>query len=290
MGKVAIMTDTISYIPQELADEYQIKIVPMHVIFDGKDHAENEVDLNYYYANFPRWRKEDKLPTTSGVAIGSFLEAYRDLSKNSEGIIYIGHSHRLGMTVQLGEKVKQQIKSELPDLSIEVIDSLTACGSQSLIVLEAARAARKGMGFKEVVDVAHKMAGRVNHIGLYDDLYYLLRGGRIHKARPWAESKISNTAIIELDKNTEGEIRPVSRYKTKGQALEALFDIVSKRSGGKKLHVIINHSDVQAEAEELREKVTSGFSCSEVYITKIGPVVSLQAGMGIRLYQWWSED
>ena len=120
MGKVAIMTDTISYMPQELANEYQIKIVPMHVIFEGKDHVENEVDLRYYYENLPKWKQEQKLPTTSGVAIGSFLEAYRELSRNSQGIVYIGHSHRLGMTVQTGEQAKQQIKSELPDLSVEV--------------------------------------------------------------------------------------------------------------------------------------------------------------------------
>lgn len=289
MGKVAVMTDTVSYIPKELADEYQIKILPLHVRFEDKDHFENEVDLNYYYENFPRWKEEKRLPTTSGVAVGTFLEAYREMAKNYEAIVYIGHSHRLGMTLQNSEKARQQIQSELPGLSIEVIDSLTACGSQALIVLEAARAALHGSDFQNVIDITNKTVGKVNHIGLFDDLYYLFKGGRIHKARPWASSKISNTVLIEMDKSTGGEVRPITRCKTKGQTLEALFELVSKRSSGKKLHVFINHSNVSSEAEELRKRVISEFSCSEVYIAKIGPVVTIQAGMGVRLFQWWSE-
>jgi len=289
MSKVAIMTDTISYIPQELADEYSIKIVPMHIIIEGKDYAESEVNLAEYCKNFPQWKKEERLPTTSGVPLGAFLEAYRELSKKAEAIVYVGHSNKLGMTVKTAEQAKQQIKDELSRTSIEVIDSLTACGSQSLIVLEAARAAESGKSFSEVVDVAHSMVGKVNHIGFHDNLYYLVRGGRIHRARPWAASKVSNTALLAMDASTDGEISPVERCKTKGQALEALFNIVRKRTGGHKLHVIINHGDVPAEAEELKAKVLSQFSCSEVYITQIGPVVTVHIGLGVRLFQWWSE-
>jgi DegV family protein with EDD domain len=289
MNKVAVMTDTVSYMPQELAKEYGIKVVPMHVIIDGKGCAEDEINLADYYSNFPQWKKDEKLPTTSGVPLGTFLEAYRKLSEEAEAIVYIGHSNKLGMTVKTAEQAKQEIKDELSRTSIEVIDSLSATGSQSLIVLEAARAALSGKSFSEVVNVAHSMVRKVNHIGFHDNLYYLLRGGRIHKARPWAASKVTNTALLALDALSEGEIRPAERCKTKGQALEALFNIVRKRSGGNKLHVFINHSDVPAEAEELKAKALSQFSCSEVYIAPIGPVVTVHVGLGVRLFQWWSE-
>jgi len=289
MSRVAVMTDTASYIPQELADEYNIKIVPMHIMIQGKDYAEDEVNLANYCNNFPRWKREDKLPTTSGVPLGTFLEAYRELSKRATAIVYISHSHKLGMTVSTAEQAKLQIKGELSQTPIEVIDSLTACGSQSLIVLEAARAAESGKSFSEVVDVANNLVREVNHIGFYDSLYYLVKGGRIQKAKPWAASKISNTSLLEMDASTKGEIRPMERCKTKGQALEALFNIVRKRSGGKKLHVIINHGDIPVEAEELKAKILSQFSCAEVYVTQIGPVVTTHVGLGVRMLSWWGE-
>jgi fatty acid-binding protein DegV len=35
--KVAIMTDTLSELTKELADEYSIKLVPVTIIIDGKE-------------------------------------------------------------------------------------------------------------------------------------------------------------------------------------------------------------------------------------------------------------
>ncbi|GAI44217.1 unnamed protein product [marine sediment metagenome] len=157
--------------------------------------------------------------------------------------------------------------------------------------LEIARAANAGSDRKEVLKLANDMITKVNLIMLADNLYYLAKGGRIHKkARPWADSKISNTAILKLDASTGGEHRPLARCKTKGQTLETLFDLVKQRSGGKKLHVAIDHADALAEAEQLKEKALSQFQCEEVFISNIGPLVTIHTGLGTRVFCWWSED
>lgn len=48
---------------------------------------------------------------------------------------------------------------------------------------------------------------------------------------------------------------PLARCRTKGESLKTLFGVVKEGSGNRKLHVAINHADVPAEAEELKEKV-----------------------------------
>ena len=289
MKDIAVITDTVSYITQDLADEYGIKIIPMNVLIEGKNYAENQVDLARYYDDFPRWRKEGKLPTTSGVPLGTILQTFRDLSKEARGIIFIGHSNKLGMTVNVAMQAKQQAASELPETRIEVIDSLSACGAQTLIVLEAARAASAGKDFSQVVNLCNEMVKRVKLIVLYDDLYYIARSGRIAKGKPWASSKISNTAIMEMDASTGGEHKPITRCKTKGQTLEALFDIIIKESAEKKLHIILNHSNMPSEAEDIKNKLLSRFSCAEMHVSQIGPVVTAHIGLGVRLINWWSE-
>jgi DegV family protein with EDD domain len=290
MNEIAIMTDTISYIPQDLANEYDIKILPMNVQIEGKNYLENEVDLVKYYDDFPRWKEEGKLPTTSGVPIGTFLHAYHDLSKEAKAIIFIGHSNKLGMTVNVAMQAKEQAKTELPGTHIEVIDSLTACGAQTLVVLEAARAVAAGQDLSQVISLCNDTVRKVKLIVLYDDLYYIARSGRIARGRAWASSKISNTAIMEMDASTGGEHKPIARCKTKGQTLATLFDIVGKESAGKRLHVILNHSNMPLEAEELKEKMLSQFSCAEMHVTQIGPVVTAHIGLGVRLINWWSEE
>ncbi len=285
MKEIAIMTDTVSYIPQDLADEYDIKVIPMNVQIEGKNYLENKVDLAKYYDDFPQWKEEGKLPTTSGVPIGTILQAYRDLSKEAKAIIFIGHSNKLGMTVN----VAMQAKTGLPGTHIEVIDSLSACGAQTLVALEAARAVAAGQDLSQVIALCKAMVRQVKLIVLYDDLYYIARSGRIARGRAWAASKISNTAIMEMDASTGGEHKPIARYKTKGQTLAALFNIVRQESADKKLHVILNHSNMPSEAEEIEGKLLSQFSCTEMHVTQIGPVVTAHIGLGVRLINWWSE-
>ena len=290
MKEIAIMTDTVSYIPQVLAKEYDIKVVPMNVLIEGKSYLENEIDLVKYYDDLPRWKEEGKLPTTSGVPVAAFLKAFRDLSKEAKSIVFIGHSNKLGMTVNVAMQAKQQVQNDLPNTHIEVVDSLTACGAQTLITLEAARAAAAGQDPDQVIALCKAMVKRVKLIVLYDDLYYLARSGRIAQGRAWAASKISNTAIMEMDASTGGEHKPIARCKTKGQTLATLFDIVRKESSDKRIHVILNHSNMPSEAEEIKEKMSSKFSCAEMHVTQIGPVVTTHIGLGVRLINWWSED
>jgi DegV family protein with EDD domain len=290
MKRVAVMTDTVTYLPEQLVKENDITLVSTHVIVDGKSNRENEIDLDWFYQQMPKWKNEDKLPTTSSPSTDDFLGAYRRLSQQAESIVYIAYSNKLGMAVSASSQAKELIKDELPKLQIEIVDCYTACGAQALVTLEAARAAAAGKSFAEVVEVAHNMTQKVSFIALMDDLYYLAKGGRIHRARPWAASKITNAALLECRAATGGEHTPLARCRTKGELLKTLFGIVKERSGDRKLHVAINHADSPAEAEELKKKVTADFQCQEVFISEIGPLVTTHTGLGTRLFNWWAED
>jgi len=140
MKKVAVMTDTVSYMPEQVPEENDITLLPTHVIVDGKSHRENEIDLAWFYKQIPKWKKEDKLPTTSSPSTDDFLVAYRRLSQQAQGIVYIAYSAKLGMAVSASSQAKALIQDELPQTPIEVIDSQTACGPQMLVTLETARA------------------------------------------------------------------------------------------------------------------------------------------------------
>lgn len=289
MPDVAVMTDTVSYMPEEVANKYSITQVPTHIVIDGKAHAENQLNLVEFYQKMPKWKEENNLPTTSSPSPDDFVRAFRKLSKDYESIVYIGYSKHLGMAVQSALLAKELVKEELAKTEIELLDSKTWGGAQMLITLETARAANAGSDLKAVLKVANEMITRVNLIILLDNLYYLAKGGRIHKARPWADSKISNTAILKLDASTEGKHTPVARCRTKGEALNTLFNLVQGQHVDSRLHVAINHANALAEAEQLKEKALSQFQCEEVFISNIGPLVTIHTGLGTRAFSWWAE-
>ena len=290
MKKVAIMTDGPSNMSQEIANKHNIKLMPLAVTIEGETYPETEINLAQFYQQVPKWREAGKLPTTSSISIGVFLETFRRLSQKAEAILYIAHSAKLGMSFNAAMQAKGMAEDELPQTAVEVVDSGTACGAEMLIALEAARAAAAGKSLSEVVEVTNNMVKIINYIYLSDDLYYMAKGGRIHKARPWAGSKVTNTVLLQMNASTGGEHTPLARYRTKAQALGGLFELVRQRSGGKKLHVAIDHADAPAEAEELKGEALSRFQCVEVYINQMLPIVILNAGLGARTFSWWSED
>ena len=224
MQKVAVMTDTVSYMPEQVAKQHDITVIPTHVIFNGKSHFEDEIDLAWFNKQLPDWKENDRLPTTSSPSIDDFIGAYRKLSQQADGIVYIAYSSKLGMAVSASSQAKALVKDELPQTQIEVIDSLTACAAQTLVTLETARAATASKSFAEVVEIAKNMMKKVNFIAIMDDLYYLAKGGRIHRARPWAASKITNSVLLQMDAATGGEMSPLARLKPDNDRLVERFE------------------------------------------------------------------
>ncbi len=290
MKKVAVITDTITAMPQEVADKYDIKIVPMGIVIDGKLYRENEVNLPEYYQKLLQITEQEKLPTSSSISAGEFLEACRELSQKAEGIVYISHSVRLGASSKAALQAKQRLQEELPNIKIEVIDPGTACGAQMLIALEAARAAAAGKSFAEVVEVANNMIPKVKYIIVVDNLEYLASGGRILDGRAWAEAKVSTKALLETDAAKGTVHAPLARYGTKKKAVEGLLEIMKERCRGKKLHVVIEHINAPDEAEKLKKRVSSKLQCVELYVTETLPLVGRHVGPGSLILSWWSED
>jgi DegV family protein with EDD domain len=288
--KVAVMTDTISAMPQEIADKHDIRIVSMGIVIDGTLYRENEVNLPEYYQKLLQITETEKLPTSSSISAGEFLEAVRELSQKAEGIVYISHSVRLGASSKAALQAKQRAEEERLNVQIEVIDPGTACGAQMLIALEAAKAAAAGKSFAEVVEVAKNMIAKVKYIVLVDNLEYLSSGGRILDGRTWAEAKVSTKAILETDASAGKVHAPLARYKTKAKAMEGLLEIMKQRCRGKKLHVVIEHANAPDEAEKLKKRVSSEFQCVELYVTETLCVVGRHEGPGSLFLCWWSED
>lgn len=289
MANTAVMTDTVSYLPEELAAKYNILQAPVHILMDGESYPENEIELAPFYEKIPAWKENDRLPTTSSPSPDDFVNAYRKLATEGESIIYIGYSEHLGMAVQSANLARDLVKDELTGTKIEILDSKSWGGAQMLITLELVRANRSGASLDELLRLATDMIEKMNQVILSDNLYYLAKGGRIHKARPWANSKVSNTALLKLDASTGGKTTPVARCRTKGETLETLFGMMASKHPKGNLHVVINHADSPVEAGQLKDEIMTRFQCEEIYISNIGPLVTIHTGLGTRVVSWWYE-
>lgn len=288
--KVTIATDTTSEISEDIAKAYSIKLIPLYINIDGKSHRETEIDLDWFCRNVFKWKKEHRAITSSAPSVGDFVNAYRELSKRAESVLAICLSSKFSATFTSAVEAKKIVNGDIPDKSFQVFDSMTVCGAQMLIAIEASRAARTGKNLDEVLSHIDYITDRVNYISLSSDVSGMAKCGRLHQARIFATPKVASTVLMQATRATGGEHQALGRYRTRRKAIDMIFDIVRERSGNGKVHIAINHADALTEALELKNKAISLFSCREVFICQSLPLVTYHEGIGNLKFSWWSED
>lgn len=158
------MTDSVAAIPREIAEEYEITIVPFHTIVDGKDYLDTTIDVKWLYA---RLKEKDNLPTTSFPSVGEFLQAYQSPAQSSEAILYISMTSAFTKGYEAAVEARGMAREKLPKTKIEVIDSYTLEAGELLLVIEAARAKTKKQIMNKMIGIAkERIGGRKLHAAI----------------------------------------------------------------------------------------------------------------------------
>lgn len=273
MAKVAIVADSISCVPEEIAGQYDIKIVPYHVYPDDKHMlARVEVAPEFY-----RWQRETKKFAQTGAATREeFLQAFQEVSERAEAILCLVCSTGFTYAYERAASLKEEEELKVP---LEVINTYAAMGGEGLIVLAAAKTAKEGKELAKVNERAEEVRLKMNSILMVDSLYYLERGGRIGDAGTLGGSRLSVKPILQVNPAQKGIFEPLERARTKSQALARLEAIMRERVKGKgKLYVWINDGDMKEEAEKIKERVMADFDCAELYTSFVDPLSASHLG------------
>ncbi len=286
MSKVGIVVDSSASIPEELIEEYDIKVAPLVAVFGDKTYRDI-IDLKTPDELFQLIDKSDKFPTSSAPPPTAYLEIYRQLSQKVESIICITISASLSMSFNSASQAKETAKRELPNVNIEIFDSRTTVGAMGFMALAAARAAASGKDLTGVVEVAKETRSRAHMLFIMDTLAYLAKSGRIGKAAAWAVNMLSIKPIIEVSTST-GVVEPVTRVRTKAGAIKRLLEIVKQRTANRgPLHMMVEHTSSPKEAEELKQHVRGQFDCAELLLCEFNPVAAQITGprmLGLSFY------
>lgn len=279
MSRVGIITDSISCLPKELRQEYDIRVVPYSLSINGKTYRdETGITSSEFWQIFG----EVKEFSTGIPALGQFTKVFEDLAQTTDSVVGIFISKALSGAHEAAMQAKEIYNSKNNNLNIAIIDSRTAGGAQGFVVLEAARAAQAGKSLGEVVQVAQDMISRVKFIIGMETLKYLIRSGRAPKTAVIGEM-LQVKPIIGIFTET-GIVENLGRVRGKRKCMFKLTDMVKEHiDTSKPIHVIAHYTDSIKDGEELRDIVMSRYNCMEVYLTPFTPVMSGHTGPVIAL-------
>ena len=267
MSNVAIMTDSVADLPPHVAEELGITVVPLIVRF-GSDVYRDGLDLNpdQFYGKL---KTSKILPVTSVPSPATFADAYDKLAEKNE-IVVISLTSKLSATYQVA---LQSIGLMKKQCRVEVVDSQWAVMAQGFIAMAAAKAARAGASFDEVLDIARHAINRVDMRAAFDTLEYLERGGRIGKAQAFLGSLLKVNPVIGMK---DGEAYPYARERSRAKAIGHLYNFAA--SFGNVEGLAVEYATNFDEANRLFQRLHTKYPQVPIYLSRASPVIGTHTG------------
>ncbi len=265
---VRIVTDSSCDLPDELAQELGVEVVPLSIRF-GDDEYVDRRDLtpDEFWS---KMAESAVLPETAAPSAGAFEDAFRRLAgAGADGIVCVCLSSKLSATLQSAQLAAKAVQDDCP---IEVVDSLTVSLALGNQVRRAAETAADGAGLKAVVETLEDLRGRSRLFGTLDTLENLKKGGRIGGAQALLGSMLSIKPVIAVE---NGEVEPWARVRTRSKALRWLVDKVKEEGTVEDLAILHGKAP---EVNMLLEMFEPLYPTDEIVVSTIGPVVGTHAG------------
>jgi len=271
-AKMAILTDSSSYIPESVTKGLDIAVMPLWLIW-GEDHLQDGIDIQPE-AFYQRLKQSSTLPTSSQPSVKEFELFYRQVAEKADQIVSVLVSSKISGTIASA----QAAAKELGDKDIRIVDSLNCSMGLGFAVLAAARAASAGKPVDEVVAAAQDVSDKVHFLFVVDTLEYLHKGGRISGGKRLMGTALKIKPILQFE---EGEIRPLSQARTKKKAIAKVLEIIEERLDGKNMvEVAVVDVDSAAEGDSVADQVKECFGMDFVHRAVVSPVVGTHVGPG----------
>ena len=278
MTKIAIVTDSTTYIPENLRRQYNIYVAPQQVIW-GTETFRDGVDITP--AQFYQRLRVDKTnPKTSQASPGAFKEVYTEALKNADAVLAIVISSVLSQTFNSATVAK----NDLPDAQIEVVDSRSTAMALGFMCIAAAQAAANGGSMAEVRKVAEESTAKTGVVFVVDTLDYLHRGGRIGGAARFIGNLLNTKPVLHLN---DGKVDALERVRTKKKAVDFMLEhIAGKVAGKRNVRLATLHADAEAEAREILATAAKRMNAAESIMAEVSPAVGAHTGPGTVGLAW----
>ncbi len=272
MKKVAVITDSTAYLPEEIVKALDLHIVPLTLHWEGETYRDGvDIRAEEFYE---RLAHADTLPTTSQTTVGEFERLFTELLEDDFAVIAILISSGISGTVDSA----QQAKEAFPDAPITVVDSRLVSMALGFMVMTVARAAQDGASLAECQAIAEEVYPKIGVYFTVDTLKYLNKGGRINTAKRLLGAALNIKPIMEI---RGGKIELVESARSRKKAINRLLELTEKGIGGQEpVRISTFHAAAEEDHQKLMEQAVEKFDPVETITTFVSPVIGAHTGPG----------
>lgn len=281
--KIAVLTDSSAYLTKEQQEKYQIDVLPIPIIWDGKTYRDL-IDIGYEEF-YQKLAQATNLPTTSQPAIG-------DLKKKIDEYVDQGYTDVIIVSISSGlssyYSTVMSVAREENRIKIHPFDSKITCAGEADFAMLAGRLVEAGADvdliMHDLIDLQKTMDVRF----MVDDLSHLKRTGRLSNAASFVGTLFKIKPILSMDVQGEGHISAIAKERQTKRAYKHIqddFDNLTKNMPYEIQCTIFDSLD-----PEQKKKWVEDYSAKSPKYkfdnSIIGPVVGVHVGQGTMAMIW----
>lgn len=269
---IRIIADSVSDIPQSYREQYQIEILPLMVNFENESFRDG-VDLQPEEF-FLKLKQASKLPTTSQVNPGAFIEAFERVIQAGDEAVVILMSAEMSGTYNAAVSALEYVGTD----KITVVDSRAISFGYGLLVIEAARLAQQGMDREAIAEEIRKQSGQMVNLFVVDTLEYLQKGGRLSAGEAFIGNLLSIKPIITIE---DGKLKSLDKVRGRKKAIKWILDYLDNEGIDLSDKTVgFFHADDSDHMEEFLQEIIQKRQPKEIIRSTVGTVVGTHSGPG----------
>ena len=270
---IRIVIDSTSDVTDEIIEKYNLKVVPLTVNFEKQSYLD-KIELSSKEF-FEKLAAADKLPTTTLVSPGAFVETFSEILLEGDKVLGLFVASEFSGTYDSARMARNMIGSD----DIHIIDTRSVCLGSFALILEAIELVKENKTIEEIVEILNRLKEKIVVVAALDTLKYLEKGGRLSKGQAVVGSLLNIKPIVAIK---DGEIKVIEKLRGKNKTVKWFDEWIEKNNYDlSDKTVLLFHGNAYNQLKLLKETIKDKYKIKNIIENEIGPVIGTHSGPGV---------
>ena len=274
MRRIILSTESGADLPKDLVEKYQIQVVPMHVVMEGKDYLDGELPVEEVFNYHSRTKK---IPSTTATNVHEYQNLFTKIRADFPDsiIIHIGYTSKASASFQSALIAAEEFED------LYLVDALNVTGGLGAVVLYAATLLEENPSISHVqlIDKINSVVPKAKLAFIPGSLDFLRAGGRVSNIAYIGGALLKIKPCIELK---EGKLVSTRKYRghMSSVAEKLMHDYLNEYDINRNQLYLIYSIGLDEDIKKRMDEVAKEAGFEQVRWLQAGAMISTHAGPG----------
>ncbi|WP_268913065.1 DegV family protein [Lentilactobacillus sp. SPB1-3] len=280
--KTAIVTDSTAYLSEEEVEKYNITVVPIPLIIDGREYKEGIDITNEEF--YEKLATSKSFPSTSQPPVGEMIDVYNSLADEGYDAVISIH---LASTISGMYSSLVTIAPTIEKIKVIPYDSQITVKLMGYLAIQASKMAKLGRTPEQIIAYLNDLRSTYDELFVVDDLQNLVRGGRLSNASAFIGGLLKIKPLLTFD-NDSHEIIAIEKIRSRKKALRRVEEkfAEAQKTLDYPLRALILDANDPKSGEEWAKTIHEQYPDIPIERSYFGPVIGTHLGEKALALAW----